>query len=59
MTAATAVHRELETTPADAAEPVAAHPSDLLGVLPDLFAPTSPAETLKTVVSTARRTFGC
>ena len=32
---------------------------DLVGMVPDLFAPTRPAETLRTVVSLARRTFGC
>jgi len=32
---------------------------DLVGIVPDLFAPTRPAETLQTVVSLARRTFGC
>jgi hypothetical protein len=32
---------------------------DLVGIVPDLFAPSRPAETLHTVVSLARRTFGC
>jgi len=37
----------------------AARPTELIGIMPDLFAPASPAETLRTVVSLARRTLGC
>jgi hypothetical protein len=58
MTAATAVDRELESALAGATVPAAAYP-DLRGILPNLFDPTSPPETLKIVGSTARRTFGC
>jgi hypothetical protein len=63
MTAATEVDRELEfgleSVPAEMADPSAVRPSDVLGMLPDLFSPTSRPETLRIVCSTARRIFGC
>ena len=58
MTALTASAQELEPTSVDGADSAAARRAHPLGMLPDLFAPTNPAETLQTVVSLARRTFG-
>ena len=59
MTAATALHRDLELVIDGPADPAAVHSTDLFGMLPDLFAPTSPAGTLQTVANLARRAFGC
>ena len=59
MTAATALHRDLQSDPVDTTGPGAIGDSDLLGLLPDLFRPGSPAGTLQTVVNLARRSFGC
>lgn len=54
MTAATADQTDLELTFVGTVVPITDDRTDLL---PDLFAPTSLAETLQTVVNLARRTF--
>ena len=50
---------DLETAPREIVGQTSASTARLVGIVPDLFAPTRPAETLQTVVSLARRTFGC
>ena len=59
MTAAAAVHPDLEFAPDDAAGPASVSPPDFVCIARDLFAPTRLAETLDTVVAHARGTFGC
>jgi ANTAR domain/GAF domain len=59
MTAVAAVHPDLKFAPNDAVGRAWASPPDLVGMAPDLFAPTRLAETLNTVVGLARRDFGC
>ena len=59
MTAATAFHPDLKSSPDDAAGRVSACPPPFVGMVPDLFAPTSLTGTLDTVVGLARRSFGC
>jgi GAF domain-containing protein len=58
MTAATALHRDYDSAPAVVVDPITTHLSPVLAMLPDLFAPASPARTLQTVVDLARRAFG-
>jgi ANTAR domain/GAF domain len=58
MTAAIAVHPDLESAPDHAGGPASA-PTQFIGVVPELFTPTRLAGTLDTVVSLARRSFGC
>lgn len=59
MTAATTLHRDLDSGPEVVADPAISHSSQVLALLPELFAPASLAKTLQTVVDLARRTFGC
>jgi ANTAR domain-containing protein/GAF domain-containing protein len=59
MTAAAAVHPDVHSAPDDAAGPASPYPSRFVGMAPDLFAPTSLAGTLDTLVGLARRSFGC
>ena len=59
MTAAAAVHPDLEFAPNDAAGPASDPSPDFVCNARDLFAPTRLAETLDTVVAHARGTFGC
>src|SRR5918997_2456896 len=58
MTAATTLHRDYDSAPGADAEHATTHMSPVLAMLPDLFAPASPARTLQTVVDLARRAFG-
>ena len=51
--------RRLGLPVAAEAEHTAPYSTELVGIVPDLFAPRPPAETLQTAVSLARRTFGC
>ena len=57
MTAATTLHRDYDSTPD--VDSATTRLSPVLAMLPDLFAPASPARTLQTVVDLARRAFGC
>ena len=59
MTAATALHRDYDSAPEAVADQTTTRLSPVLAMLPDLFAPASPARTLQTVVDLARRSFGC
>jgi uncharacterized protein YigA (DUF484 family) len=58
MTATTSVDSELKSAP-DPAGPARPDAADFAEIHPELFAPTDVAETLHTVASLARRTFGC
>jgi uncharacterized protein YigA (DUF484 family) len=59
MTAQTVLHHDVEPRRSPAAGSEAVLPSGPLDLQPDLFAPSTPVETLQTVVRMARRTFGC
>jgi GAF domain-containing protein len=59
MTAATTLHRDYDSAPDVVADSATTRLSPVLAMLPDLFAPASPARTLQTVVDLARRSFGC
>jgi GAF domain-containing protein len=58
MSTATAA-LDLDSAPNGAVSPIAAVGWDPLRVLPDLFAPARPAETLQTAVRLARQGFSC
>ena len=53
------VTADLESVLRETADQAQASTATPVGIVPDLFAPTRPTETLQTVVSLARRTFGC
>lgn len=50
---------DLDPTPRGVAHQASASLAGVVDIVPDLFAPRRPAETLQGVVSLARRTFGC
>lgn len=58
MTAA-AVHPDVESPPDHTASRALASRPNVIGIAPDLFAPTTLGDTLGSVVGLARRTFDC
>ena len=59
MTTAPSVDRQLDLALEDVAVNGSAEPMRFVELLPDLFAPTQPSETLQTVVRLARQFFRC
>jgi transcriptional regulator with GAF, ATPase, and Fis domain len=59
MTAAVAVHPDLDFAPHDGASSASVAPRYFVGMAPELFAATRLSQTLDTAVRVARRTFGC
>ena len=59
MTATTEIDPDLAPAAPYSAGPAAGSLADVVGIVPDLFAPARPVDTLQIVVTLARQTFGC